>query len=96
MTAIHDYSVGRNLLHTDVEFQKLTHQALSYLGGGGEFHPLMFFFHHLETAQAMTLKLSDFKYTCLRYILQVIRGCYILRCYHGNKITKGTLQNLTQ
>ena len=28
--------------------------------------------------------------------LQVIPGCYILRCYHGNKITKGTLQNLTQ
>ena len=46
--------------------------------------------------QAMKLKLSDFKDTCLRHILQVIPGCYILRCYHGNKITKGTLQNLTQ
>ena len=56
----------------------------------------MFFFHHPETAQAMKLKLSDFKDTCLRHILQVIQGFYILRCYHGNKITKGTLQNLTQ
>ena len=66
-------------------------------GGGGRIPPsLMFFFHHPETAQAMKLKLSDFKDTCLRHILQVIPGCYILRCYHGNKITKGTLQNLTQ
>ena len=56
----------------------------------------MFFFHHPETAQAMKLKLYDFKDTCLRHILQVIPGCYILKCYHGNKITKGTLQNLTQ
>ena len=56
----------------------------------------MFFFHHPETAQAMELKLSDFKDTCLRHILQVIAGCYILRSYHGNKITKGTLQNLTE
>ena len=64
--------------------------------GGGGIAPLMFFFHHPETAQAMKLKLSDFKDTCLRHIKQVIPGCYILRCYHGNKITKGTLQNLTQ
>ena len=48
----------------------------------------MFFFHHPETAQAMKLKLSDFKDTCLRHILQVIPGCYILRCYHSSKITK--------
>ena len=65
-------------------------------GGEGGFRPLMFFFHHPETTQAMKLKLSDFKDTCLRHILQVIPGCYILRCYHGNKITKGTLQNFTQ
>ena len=65
-------------------------------GRGGGFRPLIVFFHHPETAQAMKLKLSDFKDTCLRHILQVIPGCYILRCYHGNKITKGTLQNLTQ
>ena len=45
----------------------------------------MFFFHHPETAQAMKLKLSDFKDTCLRHILQVNPSCYILRCYHGNK-----------
>ena len=65
-------------------------------GGGVDAAPLTFFFHHPETAQAMKLKLSDFKDTCLRHILQVIPSCYILRCYHGNKITKGTLQNLTQ
>ena len=65
-------------------------------GGGGGFRPLMFFFHYPETAQAMKLKLSDFKDTCSGHILQVIPGCYILRCYHGNKITKGTLQNLIQ
>ena len=69
---------------------------LYYLGGRGGFHPLMFFFHHPETAQATKLKLSDFKDTCLRHILQVVPSCYILRCYHGDKITKRTLQNLTQ
>ena len=63
---------------------------------GGDSAPLMFFFHRPETAQDMKLKLSDFKDTCLRHILQVIPGRYILRCYHGNKITKGTLQILTQ
>ena len=66
--------------------------------GGGRFPPpqCLFSFHHPETAQAMKLKLSDFKETCLRHIVQVIPCCYILRCYHGNKITKGTLQKLTQ
>ena len=67
------------------------------LPGGVDSAPtLMFFFHHPEMAQAMKLKLSDFKDPCLRHIVQVIPGCYILRWYHGNKITKGTLQNLTQ
>ena len=65
-------------------------------GGRADSAPFMFFFCHSETAQAMPLKLSDFKDTCLRHSLQVIPGCYILRCYHGNKITKDTLQNLTQ
>ena len=65
-------------------------------GGGGGFRPLMFFFYYPETPQAMKLKLFHFKDTSLRHILQVIPVCYILRCYHGNKITKGTLQNLTQ
>ena len=44
--------------------------------GGG-----MFFFHHPETAQAMKLKRFDYKNTSVRHILQVIPGCYILRCY---------------
>ena len=73
-----------------------TSLTLSPGGGGRISSPLMFFFHHPETAQAMKLKLSDFKDTCLRHILQFITGRYISRCYHGNKITKGTLQNLTQ
>ena len=57
---------------------------------------IMFFFHHPETPQVMKLKLSDFKDTSLIHILNVIPVYYILRCYYGNKITKGTLQNLTQ
>ena len=52
------------------------------LGGGGEFCPLMFFFYHPETAQAMKLKLFDFD-TCLRHILQVIPDCYILQVIPG-------------
>ena len=32
-------------------------------GGGADSTPLMFFFHHPETAQAMKVKLSDFKDT---------------------------------
>ena len=53
----------------------------------------MFFFHHPETLQAIKLKLSDFKNTSLRHTLKVIPVRYILRRYHGNKITEGTLQN---
>ena len=66
--------------------------TLSYIGRGG----VVFFFHRPETPQAIKLKLSDFKDTFLRHILQVIPVRYIVRCYHGNKITKGTLQNLAQ
>ena len=40
-------------------------------GGGAD---SCFFFHHPETAQAMKLKLSDFKDTCFKHILQVIPG----------------------
>ena len=57
--------------------------------------PLLFFLYHPKTAQDIKLKLSDFKDTLLRYLLQVkpvVR--YILSCCHGNKITNGTLQNL--
>ena len=39
-------------------------------------------------------KLSDFKDTPLRHILQVKPVRYILSCCHVNKITKGTVQNL--
>ena len=88
---------NNKILISSPSFKIGTSLTLSDLGGGGaDSTLLMFFFHHPETAQAMKLKLSDFKDTCLRHILQVIPGCYILRCYHGNKITKGTLQNLTQ
>ena len=40
-------------------------------GGGGKIHPLLFFLHHPKTAQDIKLKLSDFKDTLLRHILQV-------------------------
>ena len=39
-------------------------------------------------------KLSDFKDISSRHILQVKRVHYILSCCHGNKVTKGTSQNL--
>ena len=57
-------------------------------GGGGDSAPSCFFLHHPETAEAIKLKLSDLKDTSLRHILQVIPVRNILRCYHGNKITK--------
>ena len=56
----------------------------------------MFFFHHPKTLQAIKLEPSNFKDTSLRNILQVMTVRYTLSCYHGNKITKGTSQNLTQ
>ena len=71
-----------------------THLTLSYGGGGGGICPLLFFLHHPERAQSIKLKLSDFKDTPLRHILQVKPVRYILSCCHGNKITKGTSQNL--
>ena len=40
------------------------------------------------------LKLSDFKNIPSRHILQVKPVRYILSCCHGNKVTKGTSQNL--
>ena len=66
--------------------------TLSYLGGG-KIRPLLFFLHHPKTAQVIKLKLSDFKDTPLRHILQVKQVRYILSCCHGNKITKGTSHN---
>ena len=56
--------------------------------------PLLFFLHHPKTAQGIKLKLSDFKDTPLRHILQVKPVPYILSCCHGNKITEGTSQDL--
>ena len=75
---------------TDINGWDLT---LSYLRWGAKY-PLLFFLHHPKTAQAINLKLSDFKDTLLRHLSQVKRVRYILSCCHGNKITKGTLQNL--
>ena len=67
--------------------------TISYLGGGEEYAPLLFFFHHPKIAQGIKLKLSDFKDTPLRHLLQVKPVRYILSCCHGNKITNGTSQN---
>ena len=60
-------------------------------GGGGKIRPLLFFLHPSKTAQGIKLKLCD---TPLRHILQVKPVRYILSYCHGNKITKGTSQNL--
>ena len=68
--------------------------TLSYLGRGTKYAPLLFFLCHPETAQGIKLKLSDFKDTPLRHFLQVKPVRYILSRCHGNKITKGTSQNL--
>ena len=67
--------------------------TLSYLGGGAKYAPPVFP-HHPKTAQGIKLKLSDFKDTPLRHIWQVKPVRYILSFCHGNKITKGTSQNL--
>ena len=55
---------------------------------------ILFVLHHPKTAQGIKLKLSDFKDTPLRHILQVKPVRYNLSCYHGNKITEGALQDL--
>ena len=65
-------------------------------GRGGKIRaPLMFFLHHPKTAQGIKLKLSDFKDTPLRHILEVKPVRYILSCYHGNKITESTSRDST-
>ena len=45
--------------------------TLSYPGEGAKYVPFLFFLHHPKTAQDIKLKLSDFKDTPLRHILQV-------------------------
>ena len=54
------------------------------------------FLHRLKMAQGIKLKLSDFKDTPLRHILQVKPVRYILSCCHGSKITEATSQDLAQ
>ena len=44
-------------------------------GGGAKYAPLLFFFHDPKMAQGIKLKLSDFKDTLLRQILQVKPDC---------------------
>ena len=63
-------------------------------GGGKQNTPLQFFLHHPKTAQGIKLKLSDFRDTPLRHILEVKPVSYILSCCHDNKITEGTSQDL--
>ena len=63
-------------------------------GGGAKYAPLLFFLHHPKTAQAIKLKLSGFKDTPLRHLLQVKPVRYLLSCCQGNKLTRGTSQNL--
>ena len=61
--------------------------------GWGKYASLLLFLHP-KTAQGIKLKLSDFKDTPLRHILQVKPVRYILSSCHGNKITDGTSQDL--
>ena len=90
-------------LHENTDFYRIREKVVQpsplpqpYLTGGRIPPPLRFFFHHPETPQAIKLKHSDFKDTSLRHTLQVISLRYILTCYQGNKITKGTMRNLPQ
>ena len=54
-------------------FSCFSNLPLPYLtwGGGAKYAPLLFFLHHPKTAQGIKLKLSNFKDTPLRHILQV-------------------------
>ena len=61
----------------------------------GPINPVLpVFLRHPKTAQGIKMKLSYFKNTPFRHILQVKTVSYILNCCHGNKITKDTSQNL--
>ena len=91
MLSIHSYAIEIKLLATLKCY--LYHDLPILPWGWGGDTLLMFFLHHPETPQAIKLKLSDFKDIPFGYMLQVMPVCYILMCYHGNKITKGTLQN---
>ena len=87
---LYHWSRGPHSKHVFDDYNLLT---LSYLGGGQN-TPALVFLHHPKTTQGIKLKLSDFKDTPLRHLLQVKPVRYILSCCHGNNITKGTSQNL--
>ena len=71
------------LLEVDVKYPKELHDShnnlpfmwrrmkINSILPGGEYAPLLFFPHHPKMAQGIKLKLSDFKDTLLRHILQV-------------------------
>ena len=92
MTAIYIYgALNGFLVHLLTRYCDMLHHYMNTINPilpGGDSAPLVFFFHHPETPQAIKLKLSDFKDTSLRHILQVIPVRYILRCNHGNKLQK--------
>ena len=85
-------AISKTLGSMNLKFCRVFNPILP--GGGGKIHPLLFFLHHPKTAKAIKLKLSDFKDTSLRHLLQVKPVRYILSCCHGKKITKGTSKNL--
>ena len=67
--------------------------TLSYLDEA-KYTPSCFSSTILKRLKVSSLKLFDFKDTPLRHFLQLKLVRYILSCCHGNKITKGTPQNL--
>ena len=82
---------GGGIAVKDVEKALLTP---SYGGRGWQNTPPHVFANHSEAPQTIQLKRSYCKDTSLRHILQIIAVRYGLSCYHGNKITKCTPQNL--
>ena len=57
---------------------------------------LNLFLPHSETPLTITLKLFDFEDTSLRHTFHVKQFPCILSCYHGNRITKGTLRTFVK
>ena len=65
------YDINRTMFLVASKLEAKPILILSYPGAGGKIRPLLFFLQHPKTAQGIKLKLSDFKDTPLRHILEV-------------------------